>query len=303
MHENRMNGKIVVTGAGGLIGSSVLASLVKNSRSVVGIYRTLPQNIFEEHVCIDLSKKNILNKLSHLLNTSVIVHCAAIIPKSFEYSNDIATQNRKIDESVLNFCEKNRCHLIYFSGTSIYGQKINGKTLDENASLFPTGDYVKEKLEMEKAIQRRIPRHHIYRVSAPYGPKQRSQTVLRLFIESVVRGEDIFYLGDGGREQDFTHVSDVAAAVEAALLNPLATGIYNIASGQPVSMKTLGEMVIKCVPGTKSRLLPKGSPDPQGDFRPRFSIEKARNFLGWFPKKTLTQGISEWVAALSEGLV
>ncbi|MGH9721280.1 MAG: hypothetical protein ACRD8O_13775, partial [Bryobacteraceae bacterium] len=75
------------------------------------------------------------------------------------------------------------------------------------------------------------------------------------------------------------------------------TGIFNIASAQPVSMKTLAELVVRAAPGCQSQVRPSGEPDTQEGATALVSIDKAARMLGWKPRTSLEDGIAACVRA------
>ena len=290
--------RIIVTGAGGLIGSAVVRRLYNKGKKVVALYKTPPSEAAWEKFKIDLSDKNSKEALKQLLSEAIcLVHCAAVLPSFFHDSLEAAKVNRQIDDLVVDCCHKADVGLIYMSGTSLYADSTN-VIINENAHLSPLGDYLNSKIKTENNIKKNIKVYKIMRISAPYGPMQKNRSVLRIFIENALSNKDIRYFGSGEREQDFTHVNDVASAVVAAVNNPSFSGVYNVASGKAISMRKLGHLILECIPESKSVVLPADIPDPQENYRARFSIEKARRILGWQPEISLRDGIAEWASVL-----
>ena len=78
------------------------------------------------------------------------------------------------------------------------------------------------------------------------------------------------------------------------------TGIYNIASGNPVSMKNLAELILSKVPGSDSKISSSGIPDPQENHKALFDTTKAKKELGWQPSISLSDGIDEWIKYLKQ---
>lgn len=287
--------KILVTGANGLIGSHVVNLLWEKEFNVYGLYRKFPSNKMEHHIINgDLLLDETIKKLKKL-NFDVVVHCAAEVPNHFNNSKEIAMRNRYMDDNILELCKEKNCKLIYMSSTSVYGF-INGESLvTESFQTNPIGDYSIEKLVTEDKLTRLLPKNSIiFRINAPYGVNQTTNTVLKIFISKALSGEDLFYFGNGGRKQDFTSVYDIALAVYRAILHE-EYGIFNIASGNPISMKDLANLVVKSVPGTNSKIYPLNEKDPQEDYRANYNVEKARTQLGWSPEVSIEQGIRNWI--------
>lgn len=294
--------KVIVTGAAGLIGHEVVARLVAQGHDVIGLYRS-PASAEAQNsataAVIDLAAEGLGGRFRNE-DVDVVVHCAAIFPASHgEQGQDaIALTNRKIDDAVISFCRERGCRLVYMSSTAVYGSG-RGR-LDEEASTMPEGAYAREKLMSEKQILAASVSAVILRINAPYGHRQRSQTVLKTFIERASEGKDIYYYGSGSRTQDFTACADVADAVCKAIDHPEVQGIFNIAGGAPVSMKALAELVVELIPQSSSRVLPAGKDDPQEGFRASYSIARAGKELLWHPRITLAEGIRAWASHMEQ---
>ncbi len=297
--QTKQNTEVLVTGAGGFIGTHVAQALHGSGFQVIGLDRDFSHGDFPwECVEGDLLGPDTQNMLNDN-RVDFIVHCAAVLPKQFdgEEAERVGKLNRSIDEYILDLCQRNQSFLIYLSGTSIYGLNLVGVSTEESP-VDPAGPYVATKLYTERQIFEKLNLDAVsLRVSAPYGPEQRARTVLKLFIERALRGEDLTYHGSGNRSQDFTYVKDVADAVKCAVRSQVK-GIYNIAGGHPVSMRELAELIVRSVPGCRSQVISSGQADPQENFRPEFDISKAKRELGWQPKVDIEMGVKECIESL-----
>ncbi|MFQ5786505.1 MAG: NAD-dependent epimerase/dehydratase family protein [Thermodesulfobacteriota bacterium] len=297
------NERLLVTGASGFIGQYVVEALHKEGYHIAALYRKIPcENLDWECVEGDLLEPTILDLLGKM-RLDFIVHCASVVPKQFEgkEAERAAGFNRLMDDQVLDLCKRQAIRLIYLSSTSIYGLTPRS-VCSEEAPTAPIGPYAAAKFYTEKRIYEELDLEAAsLRVSAPYGPGQRNKTVLRLFIERALVGANLTYHGSGNRTQDFTYIKDVADAIVCAV-GARVKGIYNIAGGYPISMCKLAKLVVTCVSGCTSQVVPSTQSDPQEDYRARFDICKAKRILGWQPRTRLEEGITEWIFALrSEG--
>jgi len=294
--------KIFITGAGGMIGTYTTQTLYREGHEIVALHRKAPvqKNAHPWKIIeADLLSDRGISQLE-TIQPDVVVHCAAVLPEQFEgeEANIIAKINGKIDHGVLKFCQDNDCILIYTSSTSVYGS--TGFPWNEESPVSPWGPYGTAKFETELQIKKMKKRHVILRISAPYAPEQRSRTVLKIFIERALEDLDLLYYGNGERQQNFTASEDVAQAIVRSVANSKACGVFNIASGQPVSMIKLAKLVIKCAQETKSRAVAAGIPDPQEEYRAYFDISKAKSVLGWIPSFSLEYGIRCWMQYLEK---
>lgn len=295
---------VMVTGAGGLVGSHAVRAIYEKHYRVIALHRKLGQgdpNVPWHVLQVDLLDRNTPRRLRSV-QLDLIVHCAAVLPTQFwgEEAERAAQANLVLDERIVSLCLNRGCPLVYASSASVYGAG-NGSIATEQADLSPMGPYAAAKVESERNMLTELPgKAIILRISSPYGPGQRRRTVLRLFIERALANLDLVYHGTGKREQDFVSASDVGNAILCAVTHMNAAGIFNIASGNTISMRDLAELIVRTIPGTRSKVTPSGQPDPQENYRAAFSIAKARAILGWSPSVSLENGIRIWAQHIRE---
>lgn len=291
---------ILITGAGGLIGGEVLRVFQGSGHQIVGISHKSPisSEAKANLIYADLSSPR-SEPVLRALNPDCVVHCAAVIPGSFDgaMAERAAAVNFSIDRRIKKFCESKASRLIYCSSTSVYG--LPSVMVSENSPTMPTGPYPQGKLKMEKALLSSSLPAVILRIGAPYGVRQRANTVLKIFVENALSNRDLAYHGTGSRCQDFTSVNDVGRAIQYAVTKSHVRGIINISGGFPISMRSLAELVVSCVPHAKSKITSSGIADAQEHYRALFDISRARDLLDWSPSVSLVDGIRAWIGELS----
>ena len=294
--------RVLVTGAGGFIGSAALALLARQGYAAVGIGRHAPLSIPHdaEWVTLNLASLEARNALDSLPTFDTVVHCAAAIPKSFtdDSSREAGDINAAIDQTVIDYCIRQNARLIYCSGTSVYGLVSNGLIGEEHFLNGAFSPYIQSKILSESRIRERLLSYAILRICAPYGTLQSAKTVLKIFIETAIAGGVLYYYGSGSREQDFVHVRDVAEAMRSAVARTHVTNTFNIAGGSPISMKDLALTVVAIIGNPSASVRRSGSDDVQEDYRARFDISRAKQQLDWSPKITLQEGIREWATSM-----
>lgn len=292
--------KIMVTGAGGLIGSYITTYLRSCNYNIIAIYnQNSVKDCSDPCLKIDLSKGNSYGIFEKLIPIDMIIHCAAVIPTTFHGKSvkEVSEINYSIDKNIIDFCEKKSIRLIYMSSSSIYGldhQEIK----HESSVIYPSGLYAEGKYQgEEKILKSCIPNPVLLRISSPYGTTQYNQTVFKLFLERALKNQDIFYHGSGTREQDFINVLDIAIAVEEIIKNPQVNGVFNMASGRSITMKELAELIVKTT-GSRSCIKKSNQQDIQEGYKVNIDITKIQTVLKWNSQVTLEQGIMTWAEVL-----
>lgn len=225
----------------------------------------------------------------------LIVHAAAVLPRSFQGRDAAiaARDNRVMDDVVLTAASVVGCRVVFISSTSLYGCVHIACT--EDSPVRPRGPYGEEKYRSEGKVLDLPSSGVVLRVSAPYGVRQRSSTVLMKFIDQAVTGADLLFYGTGAREQDFTAVEDIGTIIVAAA-GAMSGGIFNVASGDPISMRALAALVIEVVDSTTSQVRAAGVVDPEEECRAYIDIGRASRDLGWRPRVDLRTGIQRLVS-------
>jgi UDP-glucose 4-epimerase len=293
--------RVLVTGGQGLLGAAVARRLGEAGADVVATRRRSTSALSGiDWLIADLTRHE---ALVDLRPCDAVVHTAAALPGTHQNSDAEANANRQIDEVVFSAARRWHATVVFTSSVAIYGDALPPpEGLSEDEPPRPAGAYAAEKVWAEERGRQLSATEGLnfaaLRVSAPYGPEQRSRTVLRTFVERAVRGDTLEYWGSGARQQDFIHADDVAAACEAALAHK--GGTFNVASGNAVSMRELAEIVARAAGLPMTMVRAAGMPDAGEDRRVSYSIARGREILGWKPRISLAEGISAWVSRLRE---
>jgi len=299
-------GPIWVTGAGGFLGAAACVRLREQGYVVRPIVRPPPvREPVDDAAATDQERSAFrcdlatdrLELVAGEPPPTAIVHLAAERPASFhaDQVESTAERNRHIDDNVFAFAASVRAGVVFASGGSVYGEG-RGEIFTEDGATNPWGPYPAAKLCSEQegsAVLGAVGAPFAaLRISAPYGPGQKAPTVVHHFLARALAGGSLTYHGTGSRMQDFVYVDDVAEAV-CRCVSSGAVGVFNIASGQAVSMKDLAAMVVEVV-RQPIGVAPSGEPDDQEGLTAFYSIEAAAQALAWRPATTLRRGLERW---------
>lgn len=291
--------KILVTGAGGLVGYDVMRTLINTSEYQV-FSTVYSGKVYDRQdiIQIDLQKDSIETLK---INFDCIVHCAARIPNSIFSDAQAATINRCIDDNIIAYCIFHKCRLIFISTAAVYDYESN-TLLTEKTELKINSNYKYEKRNSELKIRNECDSYCILRISSPYGPRQKNMAVIKKFIDTVYHGENIFYFGTGKRTQNFIDVRDITQAV-LKCIGCQENGIFNIASKDAISMKKLANLVVKIGKEeflTVSEVHAGNNVDSQENVRVNIDISLAERIIGWEPRIELEDGIRYWMRNIEE---
>ncbi len=132
-------------------------------------------------------------------------------------------------------------HFLFFSTGAVYGN--TPVTVTEEADCHPLGSYAAAKLRAETKLDPAF--CCALRVSNIFGAAtlaEKPQGVITRLCASVHDGTPLTIWGDGSGTKDYLHYRDFAEAVRAVLAARL-TGVFNVASGQSLSLREIIDLV------------------------------------------------------------
>ena len=306
--------RILVTGAGGFIGSHLCEALLKRGcvvRAVdafTGSYAPerkrrnlagpLAHPSFEmvEHDLLTLSLPELLDgvdAVAHLAGEPGVPGSWGTAFERYLHRNVLATQ-RMLEAA----CSAGVARFVYASSSSVYGTALYAT--DGDRTLRPTSPYGVSKLAAEALVGAYAHTRGLSAVSlryfSVYGPRQRPDMAAHRFIEAMLDERPITVFGDGGQERDFTYVADVVDATVRATFADLPPGLtLDVASGWPVDVNTLIHHLREAV-GTGDASVRWRAERPGDVARTAGRIRATQKWLGWSPATDLTSGLRHQVA-------
>jgi nucleoside-diphosphate-sugar epimerase len=128
-----------------------------------------------------------------------------------------------------------------------------------------------------------------------YGPGQDTQRFLPYLISQCVNNSEI-NISPGNQLRDYCYIDDIVEAIFITLTKTNANGrVYNIASGIPISIKTVVENVVSIIGSGKPNF--GAVPYRQGESMELYAdISLAKKDLGWQPKINLSDGLKKTIS-------
>jgi UDP-glucose 4-epimerase len=292
--------KVLVTGGGGFIGSSVARCLLSNGVDV-RIMDIMGSDIDGvEKIKGSILDQNVVSEA--VRGCDVVIHLAAMlgVRKTEIERLDCLNINIVGTANVLDACVKDGIKRIVFSSSSeIYGEP-DISPIKEESEKKPKSVYALTKLISEEYLAAYYKRYgldySIIRFFNVYGIGQVAEFVLPRFVKAVLEGNSPVVYGSGDQIRSFCYMDDAAKGVYLALTNDEAKGeVFNIGNDEEISMTDLAKKVIE-ISGkdTKIKHVDMAESDRSIGrdilFR-RPDISKARELLGYSPQVCLDEGI------------
>lgn len=162
--------KILVTGAGGLLGSRIVELASERGHEVYGLYLNHPPSMGFK-IKMDITDFNGVEKLISQLKPHAIIHCAAITDVDLcERNRDLALKvNYEATKVIAKASEKIDAHMIHISTDYVF-DGLRGMYREEDKPN-PINTYGLTKLLGETAVMENCSRSLIARASVIYGSK------------------------------------------------------------------------------------------------------------------------------------
>ncbi len=311
--------RVLVTGAGGFIGSQLVESLVLagadvrafvryNSRGDAGLLRQLSTGVIRELdvVAGDLRDTAAIDRA--VRGVEFVFHLGAIIsiPYSYKHPMETAETNFMGTLNVLMACLTHDVErLIHTSTSEVYGT-AQFTPMDESHPLQGQSPYSASKIGADKLVESFYRSYNLPTVTVrpfnTYGPRQSARAVIPTIITQALT-EDCIHLGNLDSRRDFTYVRDtVSGFICAAQAEGILGQELNLGTGTDISIGELADRIIRLVDRPVEIITEPERMRPEKSEVMRLMSDNglARRALGWEPAYSLEDGLRETVAWIGE---
>jgi len=311
--------RAIVTGGAGFIGSHIVDRLLKEGYEVTVIDNLSAgksenlvhhQNNKEFHfIQGDIRDFDLVKEA--LKGIDAVFHEAAVVSVPLSVKDPIGTNDVNVGGTlnILKACLDSKLkRFIYGSSTAIYGD-TEKLPIREDSVPQPISPYGASKLAAESyanAFYRAYGLETVcLRYFNVYGPRQAYSPysgAITIFINRLLSDQSLTIYGDGEQTRDFTNIQDIVEANMLALERKNATGqVFNIANGVATTINQLAKLLQEVTGKTELKVV-RANPRP-GDIRHNYAdISKARKILGYEPKISLKDGLTQLVKWWSKQL-
>jgi NAD dependent epimerase/dehydratase len=308
---------ILVTGAGGFIGSHLVERLVRdggkvralvhyNSRNDWGLLELLPKDVLSEVEVISGDVQDPFSMRNAVRGRSVVYHLASLIaipysyvaPQTYVATNVMGAVNvmqAALDEGVER--------VVHTSTSECYGT-AQYVPIDEKHPLQGQSPYSASKIGADMIAESYWRSFGLpvatTRPFNTYGPRQSARAVIPTIISQALAGSDV-KLGSLAPTRDLNYVADTVEGFIKVGVHPEAVGqVTNIGSGREISIGELARLILQIL-GSDSRIVSDEQrirPEKSEVERLLCDAGKARRLLDWQPRVTLEEGLRrtiDWV--------
>ncbi len=311
--------KVLVTGAGGFIGSHLIERLLDlgadvkgfvryNSRNDWGLLEIIPPQKLDSLQIVSGDLQDFDAVFSAVRDVDVIFHLGSLISIPYSYIRPRDTIENNI-LSTLNILTAARDlgveKVVHTSSSEVYGTALY-VPIDEKHPLQGQSPYSASKIGADKIVESfycsfDLPVATI-RPFNTYGPRQSARAIIPTIITQAIEQEKI-KLGSLFPTRDYTFVKDtVNGFIRTAESKSSIGEVINIGSNFEISMGDLAQRI--------SSLLNKDIMIMQDSSRVRplksevkrlwCDNAKAKRLLGWEPQVSLDEGLKETIEWVSE---
>ncbi len=268
--------KVLVTGAAGFIGSSLVLRLLDRGDEVVGIdnhndyydpsikearLARFGEHPHYTHLRINLADRKAIDECFVSYRPQRVVNLAAQAGVRYSIDNPLAY----IDSNIVGFahilegCRHHGVeHLVYASSSSVYGANTTmpfsvHHNVDHPLSLYAASKKSNELMAHTYSHLYGLPTTGL-RFFTVYGPWGRPDMALFKFTRAILAGEKIPVFNYGRHRRDFTYIDDIVEGVIRVLDRPAPSNpdwsaadpdpgssagpwrVYNIGNNSPVEL-------------------------------------------------------------------
>jgi len=312
---------VLVTGAGGFIGSHLAEHLARAGARVRAFVRYTSRG---EHGWLDVAQPDVADAIEvfrgdlanpeavsrAVAGCEVVFHLGALIPIPYSYRHprEFVTANIVGTLNVLEAARSEEpARIVHTSTSEVYGT-ARTVPIEEEHPLHPQSPYAASKVAADQlalSFKRSFDTPVV--VARPfntYGPRQSARAVIPTIVTQVL-ARDVIELGATSPTRDFMYVDDTARGLaRCGEVEGIDGQVINLGTGTEISIAEVASRVLRLterevpVELDEARLRP---PDSEVE-RLVAGTRKAQELLDWRPEVELEDGLRRTIEWLSGSL-
>ena len=309
--------RVLVTGAGGFIGSHLTERLVELGAEVRALVRYNSSGSHgwldhsPLHEQIDVIAGDVADAGSvacAMADRQVIFHLAALIGIPYSYQAPVSYVQTNINGTlnVLEACRRFDVErMVHTSTSEVYGTALH-VPIDEAHPLQGQSPYSATKIGADKLAEAYFRSFGTPVVTVrpfnTFGPRQSARAVIPTIIAQCLKGDRV-RLGNLSATRDLNYVANTVDGFVRAATAPEAVGqTINLGSGREISIEQLAHLIAELV-GKKITIETESQrlrPEKSEVERLLADNARARKLLDWQPAVDLEEGLQRTIAWLRD---
>jgi dTDP-glucose 4,6-dehydratase len=306
---------VLVTGAGGFIGSHLTEKLAESGAQVramvhynaLGSWGWLDQSPLREQLEVvagDITDRDSVYRA--MQSMEFVFHLAALIAIPYSYQAP-ASYVRSNIEGTLNVLQAARdlgtSRIVHTSTSEVYGT-ARYVPINEDHPLQGQSPYSASKIGADKIAEAFYLSFGVPVVTVrpfnTFGPRQSARAVIPTIISQCLTGQQVIRLGSLHPTRDLNYVDNTVEGYLLAAEAPDALGkAINLGSGREISIGDLAQLIIKLTGSAAQVEVDSQRVRPGGSEVDRLLADnsQAKTLLGWQPRVSLEEGLAltiEW---------
>lgn len=294
--------KVLMTGGCGFIGSHTAELACRKGHTVFIIDNLVSGTPSNLSVKLPLAETNIIDPVCESLFKDFLPD--AVIHLAAQTNVNVSMEHPYLDTSsnilgLVNMLSLSAKYgvgkFIFASSAAVYGNNPAVPLKEEYAS-DPVSPYGISKSVGELYCRKWMEIYGLktlcFRFSNVYGPRQGNGGeggVVSIFMNRMLRKQELTVFGDGNQTRDFIYVADIAEALTGCLKDDI-TGVFNLSTNTESSVNDLIGLISSMQPPVGviySEIRP-------GDIiRSRLDNSRFKSRTGWRPRYTFSEGIQD----------
>lgn len=310
--------KVLITGAGGFIGSHLCGALLDLGADVTGLIHYSSRSDWSNLEFLSPQHKAALQVVAGNIEDSdfvarqvkgkeVVFHLAALIGIPYSYLAPLSYIRTNV-EGTLNVLEAARnCEVervVHTSTSETYGTAIY-TPVDEKHPLQGQSPYAASKIGADKVAESYYLSFNVpvatIRPFNTYGPRQSARAVIPTIISQALTQNEI-RLGSLDPVRDLNYVKDtVQAFIKMAESEQVIGEVINVGSGKGITIGELAATILALMECEKPIVLDSRRLRPAQSevFILICNNRKAMEKIGWQPRYSLREGLLETIEFVS----
>jgi len=299
-----------MSGAAGFIGSHFCDRLIAEGHQVVGLDNFITSHARNlQHLRgnqrFEFREADVCQPFEIEGSVDGVLHLASLAsPKDYlEHPVETLDVGSAGTRNLLELARRHNARFLLTSTSECYGDpQVHPQVETYWGNVNPVGvrscyDESKRYAEALTMAYHRVHkvRTNIARIFNTYGPRMQLHDgrVVPAFVDQALRGEPLTIFGDGSQTRSFCYVADLVDGLYRLMLSDEAMPV-NLGNPEEMTIAEFAERIRRITRTTapmEFRDLPEDDPKQRQP-----DIEKAKRVLGWQPRVSLEDGLSETIA-------